>query len=134
MACCMWLWLSHLCLSFKHWQRSCEHLDCVYCVAAGADICNTFVLNVITFGVGPTVMELLKRCRMRRAVQTAVHQGQLDTAFAPDSLEFAPHIASALNAVFVTLTYCSALPLLIPIAACSIAVRYWFDKVCTWDQ
>jgi hypothetical protein len=34
-----------------------------------------------------------------------------------------------LNTLFITLTFCSGMPLLLPIAFVSLCVTYWMDKV-----
>lgn len=95
----------------------------------GATLSTSMMLSIVADKLPAVVMHTLRGCLHKRAMATAVSQRQLDRAIAPRAMEVAPHMAGALNVLFVTLSFSSALPMLLPLAAINFASMYWFDKV-----
>jgi hypothetical protein len=48
--------------------------------------------------------------------------------YRPEMFELSTRLPIVLNTVFVTMAYCSGLPLLLPFAFIAIVVMYWIEK------
>jgi hypothetical protein len=46
----------------------------------------------------------------------------------PGQFEISERLPVILNSIFITMTFCSGMPLLIPIACVSLMLTYWVDK------
>jgi hypothetical protein len=95
----------------------------------GATISVTMLLVTMSTIVTPVLKRQWAKWKRRRLGRTAVTQVQLDIAAAPVAMPLAKHVSLVLTTVFITLTYSSALPILIPVALFNLTVLFWFEKV-----
>jgi hypothetical protein len=63
------------------------------------------------------------------AVKTAQSQFELNRRLAPGEFSITSRLTDMLTVVFVAYMYSAALPLMLPLAAASLALMYWVDKV-----
>ena len=69
-----------------------------------------------------------KRWRARKKL--ALTQEQLNAKFLGPPFKLAARFPFVLNAVFVSTALSSGVPVLVPIAAVTLFVIFWVDKVC----
>ncbi len=48
--------------------------------------------------------------------------------YTPITFQLSTRVPVVMNTVFITLMFCSGMPLLLPIAFCALFVTYWVDK------
>lgn len=96
----------------------------------GAVVATTVLLGSFTVYIAPVLTHAMSACTRRMAGRNSVAQFQMDAAFAPAPFRIAARVANVLTVVFVSLTYSSALPVMLPIAVLSLFIQFWFDKVC----
>jgi hypothetical protein len=96
----------------------------------GTTIVITMLFNIVTPHI-PLILFRLHRCFTRRKSQfrQLVTQLQADLLYHADTFNPSIRVPVVLNTVFITLAYCSSLPLLLPFAFCAMLVMYWVEKI-----
>lgn len=64
----------------------------------------------------------------KRASRYALFQKELNDCYLGAKFEVITKYAVALNTIFVTLFYCSGMPLLLILGCLSLAFQYWMEK------
>ena len=111
-----------------------EDFDASWYVDVAAALTLAMVLNIVVPHVVPLLKLLVlgpcKRWRARRQPGTCLTQEQLNAKFLGPPFKLAARFPFVLNAVFVSMALASGVPVLMPIAAVTLFVIFWVDKVC----
>jgi hypothetical protein len=85
--------------------------------------------TLLSMCASPALCLCCARRRRRRAVRTASSQAAVDRRLAPPPFRHEGVLAGVVATVGVCVTWCCALPVLLPLALVYLVVRYWMDKV-----
>eukprot|EP00743_Colponemidia_sp_Colp-15_P005010 GILK01005396.1.p1 GENE.GILK01005396.1~~GILK01005396.1.p1 ORF type:complete len:784 (+),score=111.46 GILK01005396.1:81-2432(+) len=106
-----------------------DDMDVQWYATVGSSILVTMFVNVFS----PHCMQLalipFNKCMLKRKVKQQYTQRDLNALFAGPEFDIATRYAQIMNTIFVTMLYCSGLPILLPFAAASLTLVYWADKI-----
>ena len=94
----------------------------------GNKIIYTWIINIVSphlvyFCLTPLIAYLRRRSARNSFIQRDMNLFSIGPEF-----EMIPKYALALNTIFVTLFYCSGMPILLFFGAASLFLQYWVEK------
>ena len=104
-----------------------DEFDMRWYAVVGASVSLTMVLNIVIPHLGP-VIQWLVVSPLKRKCTTVYSQQAMDKLYARPEFSLTTRFSMVMNTTFVTLLFCSGLPILVPIAGATFALTYFIDK------
>jgi len=114
--------------NFRNKSQYPNDLDRLWYTNVGSKIIYTWIINVVSPHLIYFLLTPIISCFRRMNARKSFIQKDMNSFSIGPEFEMIPKYALALNTIFVTLFYCSGMPILLFFGAASLFLQYWVEK------